>query len=269
MFVCTRFLALGLGVVILAGCTTTGPDGAPPVDPPAVAAAPLGYAADAAFAPWVETNHGEVRRVATAAGCVALTFDDGPHPTLTPRLLAILAAEDVRATFFLVGQRVQAWPQIARAMRQAGHELGNHSWSHPQLTGLENDAIRREISRTDAAILAAAGVRPAIIRLPYDASSARVRSLMDRPIIFWDVDTQDWLNLRAAQITANAIAHARSGSIVLMHDIHPSTITAIRPMIQGLRARGLRFVTVSELLSGQACDGPTVAASPRHATLQE
>lgn len=228
---------LGVCAVILAGCTTAG--GSIAVAPP--------------FTPEITYDHGEVRRVPSATGCVALTFDDGPHPTFTPTLLRILAEEDAVATFFLVGSRVQRWPEIAAAIRQGGNEIGNHSWSHPQLTQLSSDAVRLEIARTDAAILAATGVTPAIIRLPYDANSPRVLSLMDRPVIFWDVDGLDWTNNSASEIDRIIISHAHSGAIILLHDIHSTAVSAVRPAIRALKDQGYQFVTVSRLLTGRPC----------------
>lgn len=250
--------ALLLGLV--AGCTTTVPG-----DRPATTHAPdsgrPGYAADGTFQPWIEVDHGEIRRVAGADGCVALTFDDGPHPTLTPRLLAVLADEHVEATFFLVGSRAQQWPSIVKAISDGGHEIGNHSWTHPNLTQLTNAEVTAQLAAADAAIVAATGVRPPIVRLPYDASSPRVLSLIDRPVIYWDIDTLDWKGLSVAEIIRSATSRARSGSIVLMHDIHPNTVSAVRGVIDGLRARGFAFVTVSRLLTGQPCRAPTVVAA--------
>jgi peptidoglycan/xylan/chitin deacetylase (PgdA/CDA1 family) len=212
---------------------------------------PLTYA-PAQTAPWVESHHGEVRRVASADRCVALTFDDGPHQTLTPRLLEILAEENVHATFFLVGQRVAALPGIARAIHDGGHEIGNHSWSHARFSQLSSPEIGRELAAADQAILAATGVRPAIIRIPYDDSSPRILAMADRPVIFWDIDTLDWQNRVTEDITQAAM-RARPGSIILMHDIHATTLAAVRGVINGLEARGFIFVTVSEMLASPHC----------------
>jgi peptidoglycan/xylan/chitin deacetylase (PgdA/CDA1 family) len=252
-------------LALAAGCTTIAPVEAPEgrhgdetaSSPPARP----GYAADGTFQPWIETAHGEIRRVSGAEGCVALTFDDGPHPTLTPRLLTLLAEENVPATFFLVGQRAQEWPSVVQAISAAGHEIGNHSWNHPNLTQLDNAAIARQLAMTDAVIMAATGHAPDIVRLPYDAGSPRVLGLIDRPVIFWDIDTLDWKAGSVDEIVDSAVRRARSGSIVLMHDIHARTVSAVRGVIDGLRARGFEFVTVSELLSGRPCRAGTVVAA--------
>lgn len=229
-------ILIGLAAVA-AGCTTTSGE----------SDEPLTIAASA------EYHHGEIRRVPSATGCIALTFDDGPHPTFTPRLLQILAEEQAVATFFMVGQRVAQWPEIAAAVAASGHEIGNHSWSHTPFTQLGSEAILRELAATDAAIAAATSGPPSIVRLPYDASSERVLALIDRPVIFWDIDTLDWDNHSAGRIGNTIAAHARSGSIILLHDIHSTTIAAVRPAIEALKARGFQFVTVSRLLSGRPC----------------
>jgi len=220
-----------------------------------------GYTADGAFQPWLEVGHGEIRRVNGAEGCIALTFDDGPHPTLTPRLLTLLAEEGVRATFFLVGNRVQQWPEVVLAMSAGGHEIGNHSWNHADFTQLGNDEITQQIARTDAAIFSITGAAPDIVRLPYDASSPRVLSLIDRPVIWWDIDTLDWKATSVGEVVDSAVRRARSGSIVLMHDIHANTVSAVRGIIDGLRARGFAFVTVSELMTGLPCRAETQVAA--------
>lgn len=260
-----RISAAALALLVLVGgCTTIVPTDAPDGrhgGQAGVAPVRPGYTADGEFQPWIEAAHGEIRRVAGAEGCVALTFDDGPHPTLTPRLLALLAEEHVVATFFLVGNRVQQWPDIVRAMSAGGHQIGNHSWDHANLTQLGNDAVVQEFARTDAAIFAITGAAPDIIRLPYDASSPRILGLVDRPVIFWDIDTLDWKAGSVSEIVDSAVRRARSGSIVLMHDIHATTVSAVRGIVDGLRARGFEFVTVSELMSGQPCRAETVVAA--------
>jgi peptidoglycan/xylan/chitin deacetylase (PgdA/CDA1 family) len=182
-----------------------------------------------------------------AQGCVALTFDDGPDRTLTPRVLDILSQERVRATFYLVGSRAAQNPGIVRAIAAGGHEIGNHSWSHPNMTGLSAAAVASQIARTDDAIRSAAGRRPATFRPPYGAWNSRVASALDgRPLVMWDVDTQDWRNRNAARIT-QVSARARPGSVILMHDIHATTVAALPGVIRELKSEGRRFVRVSDV----------------------
>lgn len=183
--------------------------------------------------------------------CVALTFDDGPDPNLTPRLLAILSAEGVKATFFVLGVKTATWPDVVRAAAEAGNEIGNHSWDHPPLPSLADDAVRRQIANTDAAIRKATGSVPRVLRPPYGSISPRVRALDSRPWVLWYIDTRDWRTHSAAN-TVQAASAAPTGSIVLMHDTQPSTVSAAQDLIRGLKARGFQFVTVSEMLAG-AC----------------
>lgn len=200
---------------------------------------------------------GSMAQIASMQGagpCVALTFDDGPHDVLTPKLLDILKDRGVKATFFVVGYRVKAWPQVVQRAHREGHEIGNHSWNHPALTSLGSSEVQRQISRTDAAIVTATGKAPRVLRVPYGSISQRVASLDSRPFIGWDVDTLDWLYRNIERITTVSVSGARGGSIVLLHDIHPRTVAAVPGIIEGLRGRGFRFVTVSKLIGG-TCGG--------------
>lgn len=206
----------------------------------------------------IDYAHGEIRRVTTSAGCVALTFDDGPHATLTPRLLDILAEMDAHATFFVVGNRVVQWPDVVARAVAEGHEIANHSWNHADMRQLGDAAILTQFNDTDAAIEAAAGIRPAFARLPYDGTSPHIVGLLDRPIVMWDVDPRDWDSPQSTGIIAAVLRQARSGSIVLLHDIQPQTINAMRGIITGLRAEGLEPVTLTEMLTNPAaCQPPT------------
>jgi peptidoglycan/xylan/chitin deacetylase (PgdA/CDA1 family) len=184
--------------------------------------------------------------------CVALTFDDGPDPVLTPQLLDTLAASGVKATFYVVGRNVAAHPDIVARAAKEGHEIGNHSWSHPVLPSLSNAQIESEIKRTDAAIQAATGTIPATIRPPYGSRSMRVVELLaPRPLILWDTDTLDWMYRNSDRVTRVAES-TPGGTIVLMHDVHPTTVAAVPGLIKGLKERGFTFVTISQLLTG-AC----------------
>ncbi|WP_082310612.1 polysaccharide deacetylase family protein [Nonomuraea sp. SBT364] len=180
---------------------------------------------------------------------VALTFDDGPGPH-TATLLRHLAAHDARATFFVVGRNVAADPGLARRIVAAGHQIGGHTWSHPDLTTLPPAAIRAELARTDRAVRAATGVTPKIVRPPYGALNATVRAQTRRPMVLWDVDTEDWRLHDTAVVARRAIRQVRPGSVVLFHDIHAETVRAIPRVLRCLSARGYRFVTVDQLFGG-------------------
>ncbi len=185
-----------------------------------------------------------------AAGCrcVALTFDDGPDKRTTPRLLDILSREGVKATFYLVGSRIAGARGVVREMRDEGHEIGNHSWDHRELTRLSPERVLQEIRSTDEAIEAATGARPQTLRAPYGSLDRAVRKDFKRPFIAWDIDTLDWKYHSVSRITATVLSESRPGSIILLHDIHRTTVDAVEGIIDGLRSRGFSFVTVSQLL---------------------
>ncbi|GIH95160.1 hypothetical protein Psi01_57900 [Planobispora siamensis] len=184
------------------------------------------------------------------AKCIALTFDDGPG-RYTGTLLRHLAAHRAHATFFVVGQNVAANPGPVRQAVKAGHEIGNHSWSHRNLTTLSGAEIRSELARTDRAVKAAAGVTPKIVRPPYGAFNGTVRSQTTRPVVLWSVDTEDWRYRDSAAVARKAVKSASPGGVILFHDIHPTTVKAIPKVLESLSARGYRFVTVSELYGGK------------------
>lgn len=181
-----------------------------------------------------------------ATPCVALTFDDGPGPH-TARLLDLLAARKAPATFFLLGQNVARQPGLVRRMAAEGHEIGNHTWDHQQLTKLGRTGQREEVERAAAAI-AAAGATPTVFRPPYGSRNATTDAVAGAPVILWDVDTLDWKTRDTDATVAAALRDTRRGSIVLMHDIHAPTVAAVPRIIDGLRERGYTLVTVSQLL---------------------
>ncbi|MFI7704205.1 polysaccharide deacetylase family protein [Nonomuraea sp. NPDC049480] len=181
--------------------------------------------------------------------CVALTFDDGPGPS-TEVLLAHLARYHARATFFVVGQNAVMSPDVVRQTAEAGHEIGNHSWSHRDLTRLTADQVHDDLRRTDEAIRKASGVTPTIVRPPYGAVNAVVRARTPHPLVMWSVDTLDWKYRDAARVTRAALSAAKPGAIILFHDIHPTTVAAIPRVLRTLSARGYHFVTVTQALGG-------------------
>ncbi|NUR91924.1 MAG: polysaccharide deacetylase family protein [Nonomuraea sp.] len=182
--------------------------------------------------------------------CVALTFDDGPGP-YTRTLLRHLAAYDAHATFFVVGRNVAALPEVVREAAEAGHEIGNHTWSHPDLTRLSPARIRTQLARTDRAVEAATGTVPTLVRPPYGAWNPSVRRQAGRPLVLWSVDTLDWRYRNSARVTRVSLKRVRPGSVILFHDIHPTTVKALPKVLKGLTARGYHFVTVGELFGGR------------------
>jgi len=183
---------------------------------------------------------------------IALTFDDGPNATLTPKLLDLLAAHHMKATFFVVGQNAADHPDILRRAVKEGHEIGNHSWSHPNLGKMSDDAVRREVQKTDDAIFAAIGKHPTLLRPPYGSITARQKHWIHEEfgyrIIIWDVDPLDWKRPGPSVVTSRILKETRAGSIVLAHDIHPPTLEAMPATFDQLDRKGFKSVTVSELL---------------------
>ncbi|MEU1318629.1 polysaccharide deacetylase family protein [Streptomyces tibetensis] len=179
--------------------------------------------------------------------CVALTFDDGPAAPETATLLTYLAQYRARATFFTVGQNVAAHPDLVRDEARAGHEVGNHSWNHPDLTKLTRGQVAFQLNRTSAAIKAATGKAPTLFRPPYGAVDAQVKAATTLSPVLWDVDTEDWKYPDADKVARSVIAKARRNSVVLMHDIHPTSVAAVPQILRTLSARGFHFVTVSHL----------------------
>ena len=189
--------------------------------------------------------------------CVALTFDDGPGP-YTDRLLGMLAAADVHATFFLIGQSAEDYPDQVRAEVAQGHEVGNHSWSHPQLTHLDDYSVAEQVKRTADLLQSIDGQRPTVFRPPYGDVNGRVSQVLGEhgvPAILWSVDTLDWLYRNPDSVERRALSGVRPGAIILMHDIHPTTVDAVPRIIDELKNRGYTFVTVSQLFGGSLKPG--------------
>ena len=183
---------------------------------------------------------------------IAMTFDDGPSATLTPKLLDILAAHQIKATFFVIGENVAEHPQIVARAAREGHEIGNHSWSHPNFGRMSDDGVRSQVQRTDDAIKSATGSRPTLLRPPYGSITARekrwIHDQFGYQIILWDVDPYDWKRPGPSVVRNRILKETRPGSIVLSHDIHPGTIEAMPSTFDALQAKGFKFVTVSELI---------------------
>ena len=180
---------------------------------------------------------------------IALTFDDGPGP-YTAHLLDILDQYGAKATFFLIGSKVSGQASVARSIQARGHQLGNHSWSHPELPKLSVDQIAGEIDRTNEAIRQATGVKPTILRPPYGAANGVVlEQLRARGMssILWSVDTRDWADRNSQIVCSRAVAGARPGAVILMHDIHQTSVNAVPCILSSLKQQGYSFVTIQRL----------------------
>ena len=194
------------------------------------------------------------RSVATGKKQIALTFDDGPHPTLTPRILEILDRYNVTATFFMVGQNVLNFPEAARQVIQAGHEVGNHTFTHPHIASLEEKAIFDEIGRCEDALEELCEYRPHLLRTPQGAMTPSLENCLlddDYILVLWSLDTRDWEKKSTASIVQTVLNEVQAGDIILMHDFighNSKTPEALEKIIPALLSQGYEFVTVSALL---------------------
>lgn len=239
------------------GALVAGGAAAASVAAPAVAA---GTPASAAYAGRHRDDHtigsvGVHWRVSTPERVVALTFDDGPTARYTSAVLDALAAQRARATFFVVGQRVSARPDLARRLVDAGHEVGNHTWSHPDLSTLDEAGVVHQLTRTHEAVQRATGRAPAVMRPPFGrlaGSTLLAAGQLGYPVVLWSMELHE-RSLTSAENATHITAAATAGSVVLAHDGGPGPhgvgVAALPALLAGLSARGFRFVTVSELLA--------------------
>lgn len=189
---------------------------------------------------------------------IALTFDDGPDQVFTPQVLDALKKENVKATFFIVGNRAEQYPEIVKRMRDEGHAIGNHSYNHANFEKLSDQPFRDQITQTDEIIQRQLGYRPVIVRPPYGNITEKQILWMvsqGKKIINWNVDSLDWKGLTAEQVSTNVLADIKPGSIILQHSAGgegedlTGTVQALPKIIQKLRGDGVKFVTIPELLS--------------------
>ena len=184
---------------------------------------------------------------------IAMTFDDGPHPKNTPRLLDMLRQRNIKATFYVIGTNVKRYPEITRRIVAEGHEIGNHTWTHPNLTKLSDAQVRSQMSSTRDQIVKTTGVLPRTVRPPYGALLTRQRKMIYNefgyPTIMWSVDPRDWQRPGVSVVRDRILTETKNGSIVLAHDLHGPTVDAMPQTLDGLLAKGFQFVTVSQMLA--------------------
>lgn len=182
---------------------------------------------------------------------VALTFDDGPGP-YTAQLLRELAHAGAHATFFLVGSRVASWPKLPQSESKQG-AVGNHTWSHPALTRLPHWLVWLELAETQSVLSDAEGVVPRLFRPPYELDSPSIEATahgLGLLEVLWDVDSRDDLpGATVRVIVRNVIGYLRPGAIVVMHDLNPRTVGAVPQILRAMARRGLRSVSIPELLA--------------------
>lgn len=183
---------------------------------------------------------------------IALTFDDGPHPKFTEIILKELDKYQMRATFFMVGKNVDAYPSIAKEVADAGHEIGNHSYSHPMFTRLSTEKVDAELQKTQDAVYNATGKTPLWLRPPYGAfDKARLGHIplaKGLGIAYWSVDPMDWKQPGVDVISSRVLNSTTPGAIVLLHDIHQQTTQALPAILEGLQEKAFSLANITRFL---------------------
>lgn len=246
-------IAWGSVVVVYASSPHIASRPLTPTAVPSVPKPPLHTIADnpATVAPTVKDN--VVAQGSSNLPEVALTFDDGPS-MYTPQVLNILQENSVHATFFCVGEWVQYYPQYVQQEYSAGNVVANHTWDHPDLTTLSSVDVQSQISRTSALIQQTIGVQPTLFRPPYGAINDSVKgqvAQMNLTPVLWSIDTEDWTRPGSDAIVNAVLSQVGNGDVILMHDgggDRSQTVAALPRIIQGLQERGLKLVTVPQLI---------------------
>lgn len=226
-----KILAFSLALFILAGCLPS-------------------HAAGLAWNP----KDGVVISGSTDSKKIALTFDDGPHPSKTGRILDLLKEYNIHATFFVIGQNVAAYPDVVLREIEEGHEIGNHTYSHKSLYRCKKETVENEIISTEEILIDKTGCIPHVFRPPegaYTGDILDVAGRMNYDVILWTIDTRDWAKASTDQIVSAVLGKVKNGSIILMHDFTISgthTLDALKILIPKLLDMGYEFVTVSELI---------------------
>ncbi len=186
-------------------------------------------------------------RVLDGKKLVALTFDDGPSPNTTPRLLDILQEKDVPATFFSLGNMARTNPDIIKRAKKEGHEIGSHTLSHQNLIRIPATVVQADINEAKDIIKSITGKLPEYTRPPYGNINDIVRAAVGTPMILWSVDTEDWKTKTTESIVSIAMSEVHDGAIILMHDIYPTSVDAVPTLVDTLREEGYEFATISEI----------------------
>ncbi|RUT01535.1 polysaccharide deacetylase [Dulcicalothrix desertica PCC 7102] len=200
---------------------------------------------------------------------IALTFDDGPAPKYTQQILEILKQENIKATFFCVGEMVHYFPQLAKQEVAEGHVIGNHTWHH-WLQKMNSQVAANEIESTATAIFEATGVKTSLFRPPYGALNNGVADYAKKnnyAVLMWSDDSQDYRRPSVARVVNNVLREAKPGGMVLMHDgggNRTQTVAALPKIIANLKQQGYRFVTVPQLLAIQAQKATLTTVTPSH-----
>lgn len=236
-------LAAGAALCVAAGLWTAERDGSRAV--PATADKGKSGPSSEEGAPETAGSRGNAF---ASAKRVALTFDDGPHPVYTPKLLELLEQEQVPATFFLLGQNVEAYPEVVEEIAGKGHLIGNHTYHHVEITSLSEEQACLEIDETSRLIEELTGSGTEYVRPPFGTWNEGLEDRLDLIPVMWTVDTLDWTTENVDWIVERTMADAGENAVILMHDSYESTVRAVERLIPLLRSEGFEFVTVDRVI---------------------
>lgn len=217
-----------------------------------LAAAILTLANITAFAAYGERNIYYCHK--NSSQKIALTFDDGPHPRYTEKILDILKKYDIKATFFLIGQNIEYYPKTVEKIISEGHEIGNHTYNHKHTKQLDGSTFDNEVKSCDKLVEDVYNYKIKLFRPPEGVVDSKVKQVADElgySIILWNIDTRDWAHSTPEEIEKNVLTNVTAGDIILMHDYTSgknTTIEALERIIPKLLSEGYRFVKISELI---------------------
>ena len=195
-----------------------------------------------------EVSTGKITGEEDVVKKIALTFDDGPHPRYTEQLLDGLKERNVVATFFVTGENAQNYPNIIRREQEEGHLIGNHTYSHIQLTSGNRETFREELVKTNEILENITGEKVSFVRPPYGSWDKSFEKELNMFPVLWNIDPLDWCSHNAECIAAKVVENAGDGDIILMHDYYDTSVTAALEVVDVLQKRGFQFVTVEEIL---------------------
>lgn len=195
-----------------------------------------------------EVSTGKIAGEEDVAKKIALTFDDGPHPRYTEQLLDGLKERNVVATFFVTGENAQNYPNIIRREQEEGHLIGNHTYSHIQLTSGNRETFREELVKTNEILKNITGETVSFVRPPYGSWDKSFEKELNMFPVLWNIDPLDWCSHNAECIAAKVVENAGDGDIILMHDYYDTSVTAALEVVDVLQKRGFQFVTVEKIL---------------------
>ena len=178
---------------------------------------------------------------------VFLTFDDGPSP-VTSKILDILKQENVKATFFILGSNVDSRKDVVKRMYEEGHLIGNHTYTHCNLSKLETGEAKKELEQTDTVIEKITGKQPVFVRAPYGELPVDSEQDLNRIYIGWTVDPLDWMTEDTGAVVKTVVEEINPGDVILLHDCYPSSVQAAIRIVDLLQGKGYEFVTVDHLI---------------------